>query len=301
MSDAIAQLREMLRPKVGGPDDLFRVAWAAFRGGDYAEEVIGGELSEADAVAKLRSWVNASRTISDDPGEADRGGGDFASHQAALAVVTASRASGDDAVIAWRAAHLPQMLTSSDELRAWVVARMRSVEADSPEAFGEQLGTTVRWVNFEGLREFRYTTGAPVLVELAQVARRLWRYGWREAEATTFVLTGAVPMVPMIRTKIGGRIALQVHPATPPAEVARAYAEARVTVLPGRARLISARVAAAVLVAHTTPGTWEARNRELRRRGEPGYATGDDMRRTVERAEAKLMGERPGHRPIDQV
>ena len=70
------------------------------------------------------------------------------------------------------------------------------------------------------------------LVELKTIASHLVvRYSWTEAEATTFVLTGLPPALPLVRGTINVRspwlaastISLEVHPSTTPAALAGAY------------------------------------------------------------------------------
>ena len=109
------------------------------------------------------------------------------------------------------------------------------------------------------------------LARLKEVATRLSRhYGWREAAATTFVLTGAVPAVPpatiAVRTAPAApalaRIELSLDPRLSPQEVATLYARERRRFLgPGRQdRVLSAKhleLAAHVAEQGTDAGGWE--------------------------------------------
>jgi hypothetical protein len=87
--------------------------------------------------------------------------------------------------------------------------------------------------------------GAGALVELKAVASRLvLRYAWTEAEATTFVLTGGPPVLPLLRATINHRspwgaastISLEVHPQVSPTALAHEYRGIRAEVLGPRRR-----------------------------------------------------------------
>lgn len=78
------------------------------------------------------------------------------------------------------------------------------------------------------------------LGRLKQVADILGRYGWSEAEAVAFVLTGIPPRIPKGRAAAGRRwpaptrITLDVDPRLSRAEVAALYSQVRQQVFPGR-------------------------------------------------------------------
>lgn len=82
-----------------------------------------------------------------------------------------------------------------------------------------------RWVRASPTRSGGVLEKLRVLSE--QLARR---YAWDAAQAATFVLTGAIPIVPMIRLNwdgARGRVVLDVDSFVTPREVALAYGKAR--------------------------------------------------------------------------
>jgi hypothetical protein len=97
------------------------------------------------------------------------------------------------------------------------------------------------------------------LAQLITVAKSLVRgFGWREPQATVFVLTGLAPFLPAVQCTLRhrllpvatSRIVIEADPTTPPVEVERAFREARRKFGRERFRPISDRqIALAVFVA----------------------------------------------------
>jgi hypothetical protein len=103
--------------------------------------------------------------------------------------------------------------------------------------------------------------GHGVLGRLRRLSERLAQlYGWQPAQATVFVLTGATPVVQMMRgsrpvfTTNAPRITLTIDPDVPTELVAAAYKRARAELLGSRARPPSAKGAALVAHAAERPG-----------------------------------------------
>lgn len=97
----------------------------------------------------------------------------------------------------------------------------------------------------EDPRGWAPTAGGGVLDRLRQLSEALRRsYGWSEAEATNFVLTGGIPVVRSIEIMSSvpsgyrtlARISLTVDPALSPREVADHYRRMRGRILEGRHR-----------------------------------------------------------------
>jgi hypothetical protein len=114
------------------------------------------------------------------------------------------------------------------------------------------------------------TAEGGVLDRLRQLSQSLARfYGWDEAAATNFVLTGEVPFMPSIETRSWvpsayrtlARISLTIDPALSPRKVADHYRRIRGRILGGRHRELSAKhVRLAIFVAgRPTRESWRER------------------------------------------
>lgn len=98
-------------------------------------------------------------------------------------------------------------------------------------------------------------------------------YGWTEAEATVFVLAGAIPeIIPMTftfqskRLAALSRIVLTVDPTLSPKEVAEFYRRIRQHVLPGRHRELSEKhMQLALFAANRSEETWSDKMAEWNR------------------------------------
>jgi len=107
------------------------------------------------------------------------------------------------------------------------------------------------------------TTNAGVLERLRQISVFLAkRYGWQEAQATLFVLTGRIPLVSPVRCKVNlSRITLDVDPSITPRHLADHYRRIRRKVLAKRTRSLSPKhINLAAFLAGRDPGKkWEER------------------------------------------
>jgi hypothetical protein len=110
-------------------------------------------------------------------------------------------------------------------------------------------------VSVNGLLERLRTLSIPLAEE----------YGWNEAEATLFILTGAVPEIKAVtstfqsrRISALSRIVLTLDPALSPKEVAEQYRRIRQEVIPGRHRDLSEKhMQLALFAANRSEGqTW---------------------------------------------
>ena len=113
------------------------------------------------------------------------------------------------------------------------------------------------------------TTVGGVLEKLRQVSGYLAKqYGWQDAQATLFVLTGNIPAVSAIRAKIQfrpfpvtTRITLTVDPTLTPREVAKHYGNVRQKVLRKRYRSLTEKHIGLAMFSATRPEeeTWAER------------------------------------------
>jgi hypothetical protein len=101
-------------------------------------------------------------------------------------------------------------------------------------------------------------------------------YGWQPAQATVFLLTGSVPILPSLRTRTirrvaspASRIILEVDPTVTPREVEQHYTRARRRLMGGRRfrRISEKHLRLAVFADAHRDGTWSDRmcawNREF--------------------------------------
>jgi hypothetical protein len=113
------------------------------------------------------------------------------------------------------------------------------------------------------------TTIGGVLEKLRQVSEYLAKqYGWQDAQATLFVLTGNIPAVSGIRAKtqfrpfpVATRITLTIDPTLTPREVAKHYGNVRQKVLGKRYRSLTEKHIGLAMFSATRPEeeTWAER------------------------------------------
>jgi hypothetical protein len=121
------------------------------------------------------------------------------------------------------------------------------------------------------------TSAGGVLEELRELSQRLARrFGWNPLQAVLFILTGAIPSVPLVRVTSAPsasrpgftRVILDVDPTASPSLVAEQYRQHRLDVFPRRVRALSRRhLELAALVAQR-PGeaSWPELFEEWNRR-----------------------------------
>lgn len=183
----------------------------------------------------------------------------IADRQAALSRVLAALATRDPGVVAFRRDVLGGRLLTHEEVGPWI---QQQAEADGPAAvwvsvllppgvrprLGERLTVTLNRAHGVEIPVLCYTVPSDrwvrtipvaaegVLGQLQQLSQRLSRhYGWHEAAATVFVLTGATPYATALRitTRMRpdlpalGRFVLEIDPVLTPAEVAARYRRVR--------------------------------------------------------------------------
>ena len=176
----------------------------------------------------------------------------------ALARIFAADASRLDEVKWFRQRRLRGHLLELASVAGWILRRRRpgaaQVLVSVPDGAGaaplpthllpRHVGTLSYLTGEDPFPRAVILPGAGTLVELKTIASRLaMRYSWAEAEASTFVLTGIPPALPLVRAVIDWRspwraattISLEVHPSTTPAALAGAYRQVRAEVL-GRGR-----------------------------------------------------------------
>ena len=164
-------------------------------------------------------------------------------HDRALAVAVAADAVREDRfgpdLREFRGDHLNDTLLPRATVDEWI--RTHATRDGPPEEIvitrGRAVTTDLVLLEF-GVDAPRHipVSGGGVLGPLLQLSTRLADfYGWRPADATTFVLTGMPPPLPSLRTRVHhreqlpgtSRITMDIHPTCTPQEVAAAYAQVR--------------------------------------------------------------------------
>jgi hypothetical protein len=146
------------------------------------------------------------------------------------------------------------------------------------------------------------TAEGGVLEELRELSEALAEvYGWHAGQATTFVLTGLVPLLALVEVRfkqrpmqVASRIVVEADPALSPKEVAEAYRSVRQQVLGPRHRELTRKHLLLAYVAATKPasmswsqlmGEWNAQIGQLHPEWRYDQVTNfaRDGRRAIER------------------
>lgn len=203
----------------------------------YGSDAPGLKVGVADCVAFLRERERlevAEAGASADPSA--RSSAEVARIQA-LSLFRWSIATADQGVTSFRADVLGNELVAVGDVAQWVAAR------SAEEGRGQQVQLEDgRWVS--PLKLFHPSLDGTVQTEtgvlrggeldrLRMLTERLVRdHRWQASQATSFVLTDAVPIVSPLRVTTSpgpgaARIVLDIDPDTPAEAVAAAYGEAR--------------------------------------------------------------------------
>lgn len=208
----------------------------------------------------------------------------------AISALLAADACRREEVVAFRREVLRGNLLKPEQVAEWVERRSREGEQVRRKTLGEPWEVDPaaegrEWI--DGRPVVRYETpsveyAAPEggWVQAAASSSELERlrkvgeglassYGWEQAQATIFLLTGAVPILPAIRARTvsklpvvaATRIVLEVDPTVTPREVAERYAEVRTRVTGGqRSRRMSEKhLRLAIFAESHEQGTWADR------------------------------------------
>jgi hypothetical protein len=190
----------------------------------------------------------------------------------------AAEAAQDDDVVAFRRQELRGRFIKPERLAAWIerhaepATDLITVAVDRPD---KPLVHSRRVLEYAAPPS-AFVQHHPVAVNStldrlrALSASLANRYAWQPAQASTFVLTGLVPILAPIRVDTtirypvpaASRITLDVDPTVTPREVAERYAAARKRMLPGRSRRMSEKhLRLAIYAATHSEGTWAERMR----------------------------------------
>jgi hypothetical protein len=189
-----------------------------------------------------------------------------------LSLLLAIEAGQDERVQAFRSEKLCGRLVGRDEVDDWIrkrhaeptawvqvavpQGRLRATEqglrirptlTSAETKIGSLEYQLLSYVDHNGDVQHARTTDGGVLEQLRAVSKSLADlYGWTEPQATTFILTDAVPLLDEIRISArirsqpaANRIVLEVDPNARPERVAQAYTEKRKELLASRPRPLS--------------------------------------------------------------
>jgi hypothetical protein len=157
------------------------------------------------------------------------------------------------------------------------------------------------------------TRAGGILEELRVLGQRLARqFAWSPMQATSFVLTGDVPALPLIRTwtEYSGsrpgctRIVLEVDPTATPRLVAEQYRQVRRTSFTRRIRNLRLKALKLAAFAAQQPAetVWVSRMKAWNRKhAKSRYTRVSNFKRDCLQAQRRLLtlGERPRRRPGD--
>lgn len=276
--------------------DLSDEEWGLLEDDGHVQEVESGAAGVEYLVERVRRVrrVAASRRQARNEAGATVNPAELArrasSRADAISALLAADASRREEVVAFRREVLRGKLLKPERVAEWIERRSREGEQVRRKVLGEPWEVDPRaegreWI--DGRPVVRYETpsveyAAPEggwvqraassseLERLRKVGEGLAsRYGWQPAQATIFLLTGAVPILPAIRARTvsklpvvaATRIVLEVDPTATPREVAEHYAEVRTRVTGGqRSRRMSEKhLRLAIFAESHDQGAWADR------------------------------------------
>jgi len=302
------EVRDALERKLGGPPGPN--IWGFLIEDRYVEDVLAGEDSDlqglVDRYWQLARWFSERQPVPQQ--KAERGEVPPDSRARLITKILAKEAAQLPQVERFRQKYLPDGLLGREEVKPWI-EKWRQAEGeptwriDFPLPPGHRLDyieheivppvtlsklpqdSTLRkhglhWVDeYHIVRAFPVKIGG-VLDNLMRVSLHLnHRYGWGEAAATHFVLTGDIPFASHLRYSIQrgdfvepsglvhryAHIILEVDPAASPKLVESVYRRIRQSVWAGkRYKPLSAKITALVEfvldhkdIPEQENGTWE--------------------------------------------
>ncbi len=293
------EVRRALEKRLGRP--VSDALWGSLVEDGYIREVLDGE--EGAFAALVKRYRRLEKMVCEYQREGRTEHREAPPDRRALLVsrLLAQEASQLPEVKRFRRQYLPDGLLALEQVGPWIKARAEAegkasewVAFPIPEGHEVKWGNPsqisppllldnvpipatlgvcmVEWINKDGWTEAIPVKAGGVLDRLRVLSEQLAReFHWREAQATTFVLTGKTPLVPSLRVEYyrgsyslptilyqHARITLDVDPEVPPSQVAKFYAEARRKVRSGqRNKPLSEKVAALVeFVLEHGEGAW---------------------------------------------
>lgn len=234
----------------------------------------------------------------------------------------------DEAVQRFRTeALVGTLLTSDDGVRAWIIRHARGEpqeqapqdsEHDNHRNHRNHRNHPVGALAYalHGVKQIERPIGAGGMLDrLRRLSEDLAaRFAWTDAQATTFVMTGAVPLIREVKTVIERhaaypaltRIRLAVSPMATPQEVASSYQQARAQLVMTRPRDPGERQLQLVLFVDAQPDSeaWSdwmrAWNTQVTKAGCPKwrYTLVTNFKRDAQVTRRRLMS--PAYRPTTQ-
>ncbi len=157
-----------------------------------------------------------------------------------LSEILAYDAAKEPPVIDFRRDVLHDQLLSPDDVKNWMEDTARKAQGDNPDKEGMITGKRVELLSY-AVQGDKWTYYVPIardgiLERLKRLSGYLARrYTWQEPQATTFVLTGLIPLLPLAQTTIHfqsfypalNTMTIKLNPRLSPDEVAGIYTRAR--------------------------------------------------------------------------
>jgi hypothetical protein len=153
----------------------------------------------------------------------------------ALAILWAKEAEAETDIAAFRKEVLRGKLLRWEDVDDWLKKQAKADGLGKREAPGSQTQVLAYALPGDAWEHCLPTTVTGVLERLRQISDRLSRdYRWQEAQATIFILTGRIPLVPPAEAKIEREaIVLTVDPSLTPRQVANCYRQFKKEILGG--------------------------------------------------------------------
>jgi hypothetical protein len=219
----------------------------------------------------------------------------------ALAILWAKEAEAETDVAAFRKEVLRGKLLRWEDVDDWLKKQAKADGLGKREPPGSQTQVLAYALPSDVWEHCLPTTANGVLERLRQISDRLSRhYRWQEAQATIFVLTGRVPLVPPAEAKIEREaIVLTADPSLTPRQVADYYRQFRKEVLAGsRIKALSLKhLQLAAFAADRPNGESWAKKREAWNRSVPKkewhYKNDAYFRRDCFQAQRRLLAPLP--------
>lgn len=247
--------------------DLTTAEWQRLADEGWIADAAIADLPVAGLVGLVKDWRRSAGPSMNGASRPERGL--TGAHRAAVSVIHAHEASLDAGVVAFRQAHLPDGLLTAESMADWIEARTEepsqwlvlapdgTVETYMKRLLHYQLpGDTCQW-------RHAWTTHRGTLEALRALSERLagsWR--WKPAQAVSFVLCGATPIVPSMQISVrramptGSRITLEIDPTQDPEVVKNVFRRVRLEEFGPQRRISEKHARMAEFAIDHPSGTW---------------------------------------------
>lgn len=259
-------VRVWLEKKIKGPVNA--ITWANLVTEEYVKEVTDGNEDVSFLLQRYRTLEKFALDHERDH-QPDQPPTSYEHdippdrRQGLISHILANEAAGEPRVREYRRKYLPTELLSRSGISAWINDLQEGIHA------GDEV-LLLYYVDAENKIKSEQVK-SHAAYELVKLGEYLKRYTWQPELAATFVLTGEIPYIPIVNTRIAiastllpsrlgysrSTVTLNIDLATPPAKVAEVYRQLRSEYRPGRNRPLSESVVQLVEFVLLQPeGKW---------------------------------------------